>query len=110
MRAGESNAGQDAMYTCRFNAMMAQWRRQWYSGTRGATQPNFPFGVVQIGPDTSSGAEDFAIRQGQTADYGFMPNPAQPHTFLAAAYDLPNPPGTKCFSGCVHIFNKREVG
>ena len=47
---------------------------------------------------------------GQTADYGYLPNPAMPSTFFTSAYDLPNPPGTKCFSGCVHIFNKKEVG
>ena len=107
---GESNKGQDSLYTCRFNRMMAQWRRQWHVGTLGQTRANFPIGVVQIGPDTGTDASVYAIRQGQTADYGYMPNPSQPNTFMAAAFDLPNPPGTKCFSGCVHIFNKREVG
>lgn len=91
--------------------MVSQWRRQWLSGTQGmGSSPSFPVGVVQIGPDTGTDADSWAIRQGQTADYGYMPNPKQPNTFLAAAYDLPNPDGTKCFSGCVHIFNKREVG
>lgn len=92
---GESNAGEESLYTCRFNAMMAQWRRQWHEGTRGATSATFPFGVVQIGPDVSTDAKTYATRQGQTAGFGYMPNPQQPHTFLAAAFDLPNPDGTK---------------
>ena len=45
---GESNKGQDAMYTCRFDSMMTQWRRQWHAGTQGNTELEFPFGVAQI--------------------------------------------------------------
>lgn len=51
----------------------------------------------------------FKIRMGQTADYGYAPNSAWPHSFMATAFDLANPPGTKCFWGCVHIFNKQAV-
>merc|ERR1712150_163160 len=47
---------------------------------------------------------------GQTADFGYAPNARWPHTFMATAFDLANPPCTKCFWGCVHIFNKQAVG
>eukprot|EP01046_Picozoa_sp_COSAG06_P061126 COSAG06_NODE_13277_length_1274_cov_2.793191_2_plen_205_part_00 len=60
------------------------------------------------GPVNSS-LKTFQIRMGQTADYGFAPNTAWPHSFMATAFDLANPPGTKCFWGCVHIFNKQAV-
>ena len=60
------------------------------------------------GPVNSS-LKTFQIRMGQTADYGFAPNAAWPHSFMATAFDLANPPGTKCFWGCVHIFNKQAV-
>eukprot|EP00658_Telonema_sp_P-2_P049229 TRINITY_DN3742_c0_g1_i9.p1 TRINITY_DN3742_c0_g1~~TRINITY_DN3742_c0_g1_i9.p1 ORF type:complete len:357 (-),score=43.95 TRINITY_DN3742_c0_g1_i9:294-1364(-) len=116
---GESNAGQDALYSCRFGQMMADWRARWHAGTGGGTDSNFPFGLVQIGPhqastpgrgsDSGSNAT-FAIRMGQTDDFGYAPNSAWPRTFMATAFDLANPVGTKCFAGCVHIFNKQAVG
>jgi len=111
---GESNVGQGnaSIYTCRFTKMLNQWREQWHQGTGGATNTKFPVGVVQIGPLTGKNPTDpntFILRQGQTASYGYMPNPTWPNTFLSVAYDLPNPPGTHCVSGCVHIFDKQEV-
>eukprot|EP00750_Incisomonas_marina_P013073 INCI17218.2.p1 GENE.INCI17218.2~~INCI17218.2.p1 ORF type:complete len:516 (-),score=65.07 INCI17218.2:453-1928(-) len=110
---GESNDGQDELYACRFEQMMRLWRTSWYEGTGGATDPNFQFGVVQIGPKTNRGPAQYnstyAIRMGQTADFGYAPNTRWPNTFMAAAFDLANPPNTKCFSGCIHIFNKQAV-
>merc|ERR1712113_969487 len=91
--------------------MMDEWRREWYVGTGGATDPEFPIGFVQIGPLTGGGkdAASFAIRMGQTADYGYAPNKAWPNTFMSAALDLSNPPGTKSLAGDIHIFNKQAV-
>jgi hypothetical protein len=98
---------------------MGLWRQAWHEGTGGngngrgtATDPNFPLGFVQIGPLTNGAApkDTFAIRMGQTAGYGYAPNPRWPNTFMATAFDLANPPTTKCISGCVHIFNKQAVG
>ena len=73
---GESNANQWELYTCRFKVMIEQWRRQWYAGTEGATDREFPVGFVQIGPIigiyTGPGAgssQTFATRMGQTAGY-----------------------------------------
>lgn len=38
------------------------------------------------------------IRWAQTADWGFLPNPRLPHTFIAMAYDQPDPRnGSHCF-------------
>ena len=54
-------------------------------------------------------AATFLIRMGQTAGYGYAPNIVWPKVFMATALDLANPPGTKCFMGCVHIFNKQAV-
>lgn len=86
-----------------------------HEGTGGATDPEFPVGFVQIGPYTSGGPgpssdasfKAFLIRMGQTNGYGFAPNPVWPNTFMATAFDLANPPGTKCLAGCIHIFNKQ---
>ena len=51
----------------------------------------------------------FQTRLGQTAGYGYAPNAAWPNTFMGTAFDLANPPGTKCVSGCIHIFNKQAA-
>lgn len=41
----------------------------------------------------------------------YLPNEKWPRTFMAAAFDLPNPPGTDCVEiSCVHLFDKQEVG
>ena len=89
-----------------------EWRREWHAGTGGGTDPLFPVGFVQIGPLTNgaSANKSFTVRMGQTAGYGYAPNSAWPRTFMATALDLANPPGTKCYCGCVHIFNKQAVG
>lgn len=44
---GESNVG-DPMYACKFSKMIANWRQVWYNRTNGTTDPNFPFGFVQV--------------------------------------------------------------
>ena len=91
---------------------MEEWRAQWHIGTGGATDPNFPMGFVQIGPMTNDEADPintFLIRMGQTAGYGYAPNARWPRAFMSTAFDLANPPGTKCIAGCIHIFNKQAV-
>jgi hypothetical protein len=108
---GESNHGQNELYACRYEMMMAEWRAQWNVGTGGATDPHFPIGFVQMGPTGGWGdkQDSFEIRMGQTGGFGYAPNARWPHSFMAAAFDLANPPGTKCFWGCVHIFNMQAV-
>ena len=52
-----------------------------------------PFGLVTIAPSGSEGAADHlsAFRWAQTANFGVLPNPAMPRTFVAQAYDLNDP-------------------
>ena len=109
---GESNAGIDELYSCRFEQMTKLWRSQWFVGTGGATDPNFPMGIVQIGPMMNNPPENstFEIRWGQTGGYGYVPNARWPNNFMATAFDLANPPNASCISGCIHIFNKQAVG
>ena len=65
--------------------------------------------VLQTAGPTNGSLKTFQIRMGQTADFGTAPNAAWPHSFMATAFDLANPPHTTCFWGCVHIFNKQAV-
>ena len=50
-RAGESNSvtGQNETYSCRFKAMLDDWRTRWHHGTANTTDPLFPVGFVQFG-------------------------------------------------------------
>ena len=41
---GESNHGQNELYTCRYEQMMSEWRTQWHIGTGGSTDINMPMG------------------------------------------------------------------
>ena len=109
---GESNNGQNELYTCRYEQMMREWRAEWHAGTGGATDPNFPIGFVQIGPmtnDEQDPSATFAIRMGQTGGYGYAPNARWPNAFMGTAFDLANPPGSHCVAGCIHIFNKQAA-
>lgn len=109
---GESNHGQNELYSCRYEQLMTEWRRQWHLGTGGATDPEFAMGFVQIGPmtnDEGDDADSFLIRMGQTANFGYAPNARWPNAFMSTGFDLMNPPGTKCIAGCIHIFNKQAV-
>ena len=36
---GESNCGQNELYSCRYEQLMQEWRNQWFIGTDGATDP-----------------------------------------------------------------------
>lgn len=45
--------GQDKIYACRLQALMADWRQQWASATSNL---HMPFGIVQIGPSCGPSA------------------------------------------------------
>jgi sialate O-acetylesterase len=113
---GESNGGQNQLYSCRYEQMMTEWRALWHQGTGGATDPNFPVGFVQIGPYGQAAGRGgnsekcFAIRVGQTGGAFHAPSKRWPHSFMSTGFDLMNPPGTHCMAGCIHIFNKQAVG
>ena len=88
--------------------MIADWRSKWHQGTNGQTDPQFPFGFVQLNSigngsvynnpmersdDPFSNKFGYAgLRWSQTAGYGFVPNPAQPNVFMATSFDTPDRP------------------
>lgn len=90
-------------YGCLLPALVNTWRSMW-SVENGTTPLLAPFGVVSIAPGGSEGAgyHMAAFRWSQTANYGVLPNPAMPHTFMAHAYDLGDPWGNDAGDGkCV---------
>lgn len=46
---GEANAATPFTYNCTFPAMIDDWRSKWFYGTDKLTDPEFPFGFVQVG-------------------------------------------------------------
>ena len=127
---GEADALAPALaplYSCAFPAMIRAWRAAWSRGTDGQigdTPDSFPFGFVQIsvwGPPTPPGAGNdpnganvATVRLAQSANYGYVPNPAMPATFMATAIDLGSYQGgcgRDTFpSLCIHPGYKQEVG
>jgi sialate O-acetylesterase len=79
-------------YGCALPTLVALWREKW-SAQPNTTDPLAPFGVVTLHPRAGwMAAYDYGgMRWSQTANYGRLPNPAMPHTFLAQAYDLADP-------------------
>ena len=46
---GENNAGYNRdKYNCTFAKMIEAWRNVWHTRTQSITDPNFPFGFVQV--------------------------------------------------------------
>ena len=100
--------------------MIAAWRKAWSIGTGGQTDPEFPFGFVQLSvwgnpADPPTQGEGIAtVRWGQTANYGYVPNDKMPRTFMATAVDLgayEGGCGHDTFpSLCIHPGWKAEVG
>lgn len=72
--------------------MISDWRKYWYEGTSGSTDPDFAFGLVQLSVlNEANWYDDGAyseIRWHQTADNGFVPNSKMPNTFMAVTIDL----------------------
>lgn len=107
---GEQNTGMNTdLYNCTFPALISDWRRAFHEGSLGQTDPSFPFGFVQLSTYQKSKQKDNypVIRWHQTADYGYVPNPKMPNTFMAVAMDLgdENSP-----YGSVHPRDKETVG
>ena len=69
-------------------AMVAAWRRYW-SATPGTTNPLAWFGTVSLhdGGDEGDGNNAQGIRWSQTGNWGSLPSPALPNSFIAEAYD-----------------------
>ena len=85
------NSATASGYGCQLPELIRIWRKEW-SAVPNTTDPLAPFGVVTLHPRAGMGGVDFAgMRWSQTANYGTLPNPAMPNTFLAQAYDLHDP-------------------
>jgi sialate O-acetylesterase len=114
-------------YACMMPALVSDWRAHWSRSS--GTAADFPFGIVQLsatgaptglGPALApEGLRYAAVRWGQTANYGYAPNPKQPRTFMAVAVDLGAYQGGCCAgrsdcntypSLCIHPWWKQEVG
>ncbi|XP_059172853.1 sialate O-acetylesterase-like [Physella acuta] len=109
---GESDAGPPAVnrYNCTFPAMIKDWRANFNRASNGQTSANFPFGFVQLAPNSpspgpTSGFTD--IRWHQTADRGYVPNPDLNNVFMAVAMDLPDFDSP---SGAIHPRYKKDIG
>ena len=104
---GEQNGGNPGSYlnqsgyACLLPSLDDSWRRAFSEGS--GTDLRFPIGVVSLhgwcGEEEAYCTLDPAtrtdrtaeIRWAQTADWGFLPNPRLPYTFVAMAYDQPDP-------------------
>ena len=105
---GESNSGSPAAYSCQLPAMVRRWREAWGGDTNRTSA--LPFGVVQLAGDVDEKnptALPVFRWLGQTQEYGTLPNPNIPNSFLATAHDLGD--ATSPY-GSVHCRNKKEVG
>nr|BAC26026.1 unnamed protein product [Mus musculus] len=89
---GESNADYNRdLYTCMFPELIEDWRQTFHYGSQGQTDRFFPFGFVQQSSYMLKNSSDYGfpeIRWHQTADFGHVPNPKMPNTFMAVAIDL----------------------
>ncbi len=88
--------------------MIQYWRQVWYTRTGGITDPNFPFGFVQVyllirifsrkinyflQLSTNDKSGNYIggfpwLRWYQTFNVGYVPNDVVPNVFMAAAMDL----------------------
>ena len=103
---GESNSFWNTeKYKCVLQNMFRHWRLRWDQ----ASNSQFPFGVVTLGPfanppieTTRKDVGDYfpLIRWHQTFDYGYLPNEENPNTFMALAIDT-------YYNGTEHPRNKQ---
>jgi sialate O-acetylesterase len=132
---GESDTGNESPtdndlasknYACMMPALIADWRAHWSAAS--GTAVDFPFGIVQISAyggatsgtvATGTNLQVPALRWGQSANYGYAPNPKLPRTFMALALDMGAYQGGCCagrsncntYPGlCIHPWWKQEVG
>ena len=79
-------------YACLLRQQLLSWRSAW-SIVPHTTDPNAPFGIVQLadGTDEGWGCNIRQMHWAETGNYGVVPNPAFPNAFVAAAHDLGEP-------------------
>ena len=94
-------------YQCMLKNMLNDWRYRW--SQESDTSPNFPVGLVQLGPLANPPEPEFRkndgslfplIRWHQTMDIGFLPNAFEPNGFSAVSMDT-------YYNGTVHPHNKQ---
>lgn len=79
-------------YACSLVTIVTDWRQLW-SSTPGTTASNVPFGIFTIAPGGSEGDTNGLppFRLAQTGNYGQLPSPSLPNTFLIPTHDLGDP-------------------
>ena len=99
------NVLHDVGYGCELPELVRGWRAAWATTARiGADEETssepeapMPFGVVALASGGCSGPgyggsnygwELGGLRDSQTANFGVLPSPSMPHTFVAQTYDL----------------------
>ena len=100
---------QNSTYSCRFAAMLDDWRQRWHRNTGNTTSSLLPFGFVQIGPSCGYDSHVFRTRIGQTGNELVFPNDRWPGVFMATAIDLPNTGDTGSPAGNVHLMDKPAI-
>jgi hypothetical protein len=114
---GENDMGEDKGnilynegYACVMPKLVELWRRQ-FSLEAGTTSPQAPFGLVTLASGTDEGHPNIAaMRWAQTSNFGVLPSPTMPQTFLAQAFDLGDPYTSICASWqcCLDNYNATQ--
>ena len=78
-------------YPCYLKSMVNEWRGVW-SAEPGTTDPSFPFGVFTLA-STEGRCGDGGFRHAQTLNYGVLPSPDLPNSFVAQGFDAQDPVG-----------------
>ena len=75
MFLGEANTSFNSdLYSCTFWELIRSWRQRW-SSNAPSTEPDFPFGFVQLSTNDITNCTGVpALRWHQTYDQGFVPN------------------------------------
>ncbi|XP_052082140.1 sialate O-acetylesterase-like [Mytilus californianus] len=89
---GEANSRNAFDYSCRFPAMIDDWRSKFHSASLQTVDAMFPFGFVQLAPNRNTSAIGSfpLVRWAQTANHGKVPNNRLKNVFMAVALDLPD--------------------
>lgn len=118
MGGTKGNSIANVGYGCEMRQLILGYRQVW-SAVPGTTDPLAPFGVVALPTSGSEGGPNMgAMRWAQTANYGTLPTPDLPNTFLAQTYDLDDewgPQGGPCFATWTccpthETYNKTKCG
>jgi hypothetical protein len=81
------NSAQGTGYGCELPAMVELWRSVWRA------QPDAVFGVATLaaGGSEGNGQHMAGMRWSETSNFGTLPSPAMPNSFVAQVYDLGDP-------------------